>query len=65
MDSTVVAHKRVPFRSALAVALPHVRTSPNALKATEIALGFIAGLGGSLLAYRQGVVTFTSFSVRM
>jgi hypothetical protein len=32
------------FRSALAVALPHVRTSPNALKATEIALGFIAGI---------------------
>jgi len=32
------------FRAALASALPHVRTSPNALKATEIALGFIAGI---------------------
>ena len=31
------------FRPALASALPHVRTSPNALKVTEIALGFIAG----------------------
>ena len=32
------------FRPALAAALPHVRTSPNALKVTEIALGFIAGI---------------------
>lgn len=32
------------FRSALQAALPHVRTSPNALKVTEIALGFIAGI---------------------
>ena len=32
------------FRAALGAALPHVRTSPNALKATEIALGFIAGI---------------------
>jgi len=32
------------FRPALASALPHVRTSPNALKVTEIALGFIAGI---------------------
>jgi hypothetical protein len=32
------------FRGALGAALPHVRTSPNALKATEIALGFIAGI---------------------
>jgi hypothetical protein len=32
------------FREALEAALPHVRTSPNALKATEIALGFIAGI---------------------
>jgi hypothetical protein len=32
------------FREALSAALPHVRTSPNALKATEIALGFIAGI---------------------
>ena len=32
------------FRGALSAALPHVRTSPNALKATEIALGFVAGI---------------------
>jgi len=32
------------FRPTLAAALPHVRTSPNALKVTEIALGFIAGI---------------------
>ena len=32
------------FRPALAAALPHVRTSPNAFKVTEIALGFIAGI---------------------
>jgi hypothetical protein len=32
------------FRGALAAALPHVRTSPNALQVTEIALGFIAGI---------------------
>lgn len=32
------------FRAALGAALPHVRTSPNALPATEIALGFIAGI---------------------
>jgi hypothetical protein len=32
------------FRPVLASALPHVRTSPNALKVTEIALGFIAGI---------------------
>jgi hypothetical protein len=32
------------FREALGAALPHVRTSPNALKATDIALGFIAGI---------------------
>ena len=32
------------FRVALGAALPHVRTSPNALAATEIALGFIAGI---------------------
>jgi hypothetical protein len=32
------------FRRVLAEALPHRRTSPNALKATEIALGFIAGI---------------------
>lgn len=36
-------HRR-KFRAVLAAALPHVRTSPNALKATEIALGFIAGI---------------------
>lgn len=35
---------RVRFRGALAAALPHVRTSPNALPATEIALGLIAGI---------------------
>lgn len=35
---------RVKFRATLAAALPHVRTSPNALKVTEIALGFIAGI---------------------
>ena len=32
------------FRGVLGEALPHVRTSPNALKATEIALGFVAGI---------------------
>ena len=32
------------FRAALAGALLHVRTSPNALDATGIALGFIAGI---------------------
>lgn len=32
------------FRAALSEALPHVRTSPNALPVTEIALGFIAGI---------------------
>ena len=32
------------FRAALSGALPHVRTSPNALDATGIALGFIAGI---------------------
>lgn len=32
------------FRPALASALPHVRTSSNALKVTEIALGFIGGI---------------------
>ena len=32
------------FRAALAASLPHRRTSPNALKVTEIALGFIAGI---------------------
>ncbi len=32
------------FRAALAAALPHVRTSPNALDPTGIALGFIAGI---------------------
>jgi hypothetical protein len=32
------------FRAALSEALPHVRTSPNALKVVEIALGFIAGI---------------------
>ena len=35
---------REKFRAELAGALPHVRTSPNALKVTEIALGFIAGI---------------------
>ncbi len=32
------------FRAALSGALPHVRTSPNALDPTGIALGFIAGI---------------------
>lgn len=32
------------FREALAGALPHRRTSPNALEPTGIALGFIAGI---------------------
>ena len=32
------------FREVLGAALPHVRTSPNALKALDIALGFIAGI---------------------
>ncbi|CAN5569361.1 hypothetical protein BH20VER3_BH20VER3_07180 [soil metagenome] len=32
------------FRQALAGALPHRHTSPNALDATGIALGFIAGI---------------------
>ena len=32
------------FRAVLDAVLPHVRTSPNALKVTEIALGFIAGI---------------------
>lgn len=32
------------FRRVLAEALPHVRTSPNALPVSEIALGFIAGI---------------------
>ena len=32
------------FRAALCGALPHVRTSPNALDPTGIALGFIAGI---------------------
>jgi hypothetical protein len=32
------------FRRTLAAALPHVRTSPNALPVSEIALGFIAGI---------------------
>lgn len=35
---------RGKFRAALGSALPHVRTSPNALKVTEIALSFIAGI---------------------
>jgi hypothetical protein len=32
------------FRAVLSAALPHARTSPNALPVTEIALGFIAGI---------------------
>lgn len=32
------------FRATLAAALPHLRTSPNALKVAEIGLGFIAGI---------------------
>jgi hypothetical protein len=35
---------RIKFQPTLAAALPHVRTSPNALQATDIARGFIAGV---------------------